>query len=79
MHFWCDFVPSMRFAPQKIARATDHRAASTGLTMSQRDGAGRIDREQPRALAPIFINSQPRRGLLRRGESPLSATAATYP
>ena len=33
----------------------------------------------PGAHAPIFINSQPRRGLLRRGESPLSATAATYP
>jgi hypothetical protein len=79
MHFWCVFVPSMRSALQKIARASDHRAASTGLTMRQRDGAGRIDREQPRALAPIFINSQPRRGLLRRGESPLSATAATYP
>jgi hypothetical protein len=73
----------MGSAPQKIAQASDHRAAPTGLTMRQRGEAPCIDPALPRhiqgARTAIFINSQPRRGLLRRGESPLSATAATYP
>jgi hypothetical protein len=50
MHFWCVFVPSMRSALQKIARASDHRAASTGLTMRQRVEAPCIDPALPRRI-----------------------------
>jgi hypothetical protein len=50
MHFWCVFVPSMRSALQKIARASDHRAASTGLTMRQRGEAPCIDPALPRRI-----------------------------
>jgi hypothetical protein len=51
----------------RIDHASIDRAASSGLTMLQRERCICTDPEQP-----VFINSKPSRGLLRHGESPLS-------
>jgi hypothetical protein len=50
------------------------RAASPGLTMRQCGSAFCSD---PEHQMPFFIISKPRRGLLRRGESPLSDAGAS--
>ena len=57
--------------PKSNHRAAD--AGSPGLTSRQRGDAFGIDRGRPRA---IFMILQPRLGLHRPGESPLSDSAA---